>query len=65
MASSVYMQPTFYFHEDTFEPSISQEIRGPFMETYKLLARILLMPEVTDLTFAGVLQTRVEYVGAY
>ena len=30
---------TFYFHEDTFEPSISQEIRGPFMEAYKLLAR--------------------------
>ncbi|KAJ5454073.1 uncharacterized protein N7458_005029 [Penicillium daleae] len=49
-------KPTFYFHEDTFEPPIAEEIRGPFMDAYYLLSRIPLMPEMTDPIFAGLLR---------
>ncbi|KAI1177176.1 hypothetical protein F4777DRAFT_217909 [Nemania sp. FL0916] len=48
--------------DDAFEPSIPQEIRGPFMDAYRLLARMPLMPEMTDPTFTRVLQTWVEHV---
>lgn len=52
----------FSSNDDTFEPSISDEIHGEFMDAYHLLAKMPLVPHITDPTFSGVLQAWVEHV---
>jgi hypothetical protein len=54
----------FYRDATVSKASVADEVRGPFMEAYRLIARMPGMPELQEPTFARGLQAWSEHVSS-